>query len=57
MIFILFKDGKSGMYMRHNIDGACLIGEATVYVIRAGERVYVKPGESVDWVETSQYKN
>lgn len=50
-IQVLFKDGKIGRYQRCNWLGACHFGEPTVYVIRMGVVVWVKPGESCGWIE------
>ncbi len=49
---ILFLDGKFGKYEVHLVEGACLVGDPTAFVIRKGERVYVSPGQSVEFVET-----
>ena len=48
---VLFADGTSGMYVVNVYGGACLIGDPTAYVMRNGERVWVKPGESVEFIE------
>jgi hypothetical protein len=50
-IYVLFRDGKQGWYLRHDIRGMAFIGEPTVFVIRDRERVNVRPGESVNWIE------
>lgn len=51
MVLVLFKDGKSGRFPLHLYLGACMAGDPTAYVIRGGETVWVKPGESVQFVE------
>jgi hypothetical protein len=51
MITVLFKDGVRLRLERHDYLGACFIGDPTVYVSRYGKLVWVKPGESVDWIE------
>lgn len=49
---ILFLDGSMGRYPIHVYPGACLTGQSTAYVIRNGGMTWVKPGESVGWVES-----
>lgn len=49
---VLFADGTMGRYPIHIYDGACLTGDATAYIIRNGTMVWVKPGESVSWIES-----
>jgi hypothetical protein len=55
MIFVLFRDGHCGWYVRYDVMGGCKSGDPTVYVYRqsgaAMRRVYVKPGQSVNFVE------
>ena len=53
---VLFLDGTIGYYRINLYAGGCLLGQATAYVLRGPERepVYVKPGESVDWIETAE---
>jgi hypothetical protein len=48
---VLFRDGKSAMAQIYIYGGACLAGDPTAYVIRHGEMIWVKPGESVEFVE------
>lgn len=55
LISVLFLDGTVGRYARHDVYGACITGDPTVYVLRKvcdeTRRVYVIPGESVAWME------
>ncbi len=48
---VLFKSGKIGRYVVFVYAGACLKGDPTRYIIRDGEMTWVKPGESVTWIE------
>jgi hypothetical protein len=56
-IFVLFRDGHHGWFLRYNYDGPAIVGQPTVYVYRQigsrMARVWVVPGESVDWIERS----
>lgn len=48
---VLFSDGSSGRYVVWIYTGACLAGDPTAYVVRGGSTVWVRPGESVEFVE------
>lgn len=48
---VLFADGCSAMTQVFVYGGACLAGDPTAYVLRHGRMVWVKPGDSVEWVE------
>ena len=50
---VLFSDGIVGRCQIFVYQGACLAGEPTAYVLRNGQLIWVKPGQSVQWVETS----
>jgi hypothetical protein len=50
---VLFLDGTSQRCQVHVCGGACLVGWPTAYVIRDNQTVWVKPGESVSFVETN----
>lgn len=49
---ILFLDGKTSHLQIHIYMGACLSGQPGAYVYRNGQFTWVKPGESVSFVET-----
>jgi hypothetical protein len=49
--FVLFKDGSSAVKQVYLYQGAALVGQATAYVMHAGKLVWVKPGQSVSWVQ------
>jgi len=51
---VLFLDGTTARKQIHIYGGACRIGQATAYVVRHGKRVWVKPGESVEFVEAAE---
>lgn len=51
---VLFKDGKVGRCVVHSYLGGCMRGQATAFVYRDGKLVWVKPGESVDWMESDE---
>ena len=51
---VLFRDGTSGRFAVHRYDGACFTGDPTAYVYRNGVLTWVRPGESVSWVEAEQ---
>lgn len=48
---VLFLDGISGRYEIYVYTGACFIGDPTAYVFRNDQQVWVKPGESVEFIE------
>lgn len=49
---VLFKDGTSGRYNINLYHGGALTGDPTAWVVRAdGMPVWVKPGESVEFIE------
>jgi hypothetical protein len=48
---VLFLDGRSGAFRVYVYGGACLAGQPAAYVIRGGGLVWVRPGESVEFVE------
>jgi len=48
---VRFADGTHGNYPVFAYMGAAMKGDPTAYVYRAGRLVWVKPGESVAWVE------
>lgn len=48
---VLFRDGRLGRYVIHLYGGACFIGDPTAYIIVNGNIVWIKPGESVEFVE------
>ncbi len=50
-VMVLFKDGKSGWFVPNYYQGACMKGDPTAYVYRGEQLVWVKPGESVQFVE------
>jgi hypothetical protein len=49
--FVMFKDGTIGRKVLHFYTGACFGGEPTAYVFRGSTLVWVKPGESVAFIE------
>lgn len=49
---VLFLDGTIGRHEVFAYSGGCLVGQSTAYVIRSGQMTWVKPGESVDWIES-----
>lgn len=45
---------KSGAFVRREImlyGGAALIGDPTAYFLSNGAMIWVRPGQSVDWIE------
>jgi hypothetical protein len=50
---VLFLDGTSGRFEIFRYLGACLVGQPTCYIVRQGI-VWVKPGESVNWIEVRE---
>lgn len=50
---VLFIDGTVGNYGVFIWRGPALIGDPTAYVFRDGRMVWVKPGESVRWIEVA----
>jgi hypothetical protein len=53
MTTVLFLDGTCGCYQVYLYQGACLVGQSTAYVYRGGKLTWVKPGESVAFVEVA----
>jgi|HubBroStandDraft_4_1064222.scaffolds.fasta_scaffold00070_60 hypothetical protein len=52
LVTVLFKDGTHGRFQRHIYSGGCIAGQPTAYVYRDGAMVWIKPGESVAWIES-----
>ena len=48
---VLFADGSVERCEVLIWHGPCLVGDATAYVRRNGKYVWVRPGQSVQWVE------
>jgi hypothetical protein len=48
---VLFKDGFVAVLPVSLYQGACLTGDPTAYVVFDGRLVWVRPGQSVQWVE------
>jgi hypothetical protein len=51
LVTVLFQDGTFGRYELNLCGGGCMIGDPTAYVVRRGQTVLVKPGESVQFIE------
>jgi len=50
---VLFLDGSMARMVVYIYGGSCIAGQPTAYVLRDKRLVWVKPGESVDFVEQS----
>lgn len=48
---VLFKNGTSGRFYVNFYLGACMAGDPTAYIVVDGKMVWVKPGESVEFIE------
>ncbi len=48
---VLFHDGSFGRFPVYVHNGAALVGQPTAYVYRDNKLVWVRPGQSVDWIE------
>jgi len=53
---VLFLDGAVAYCHILRYFGACFAEQSTAYVLRGEERIFcwVKPGESVDWIEAAE---
>jgi hypothetical protein len=48
---VLMKDGRLVRTQVYTHQGACLVGDPTAYIMLGGELVWVRPGESVSFIE------
>lgn len=48
---VLFSDGHVRRCEVFLYAGACMVGDPTAYVYRNGQLTWVKPGQSVAWIE------
>lgn len=51
LVTVLFLDGSAARLPIQFYRGAALAGTPTAYVVRQDTVVWIKPGESVDWIE------
>jgi hypothetical protein len=51
---ILFLDGTVRRLPVYTYYGACFTGQATMYTIFQGNFIWIKPGESVPWIESRE---
>lgn len=48
---VLFADGTADRTKVYINQGACCLDQPTAYVYRDGQRIWVRPGGSVAWVQ------
>jgi hypothetical protein len=48
---VQFRNGQRGMFLIHLYHGACFAGDPTAYIVYGGGVVWLRPGESVEFIE------
>jgi hypothetical protein len=48
---VLFADGTYSKHVVKQYHGACLAGQATAYVVKNGQTIWVSPGRYFPWYE------
>ncbi len=50
-VLVLFRDGTRSLHTVYLWTGGCFVGDPTAYCFRNGQQIWLKPGESVEFIE------